>query len=225
MTNSCLPGVLVLAVALALSSCSSDSSASPVSPSAPEVVKLRAPARKVLDGRLNRTVRTAGLTREIGRSGLDRCRRGNDDDKNEEDFSAKCALTLHRAYFWDGDVDAFLDRFRGCPSTVTEIRDYWHEFGGKPEPRNSSHVYDAGDLPEFVCDGVTMGFATSSTRDPHLNSMPGARLWDPDGGMYEPYHWAPEGKPWLKDWMSIRDTNKFLIALEASEDYWLLKSG
>ncbi|GLX02716.1 hypothetical protein [Microtetraspora sp. NBRC 16547] len=225
MTGSYVPGVLALTVALTLSACSSDSSASPVSPSAPEVAKLRVSARQVLNSRLDRTVRTAGLTKRIGRSGLDRCRRGNDDDKNDEHFSAKCALTLYRAYVWNGDVDAFLDRFHGCPSAVAEIRHYWHEFGGKPAPRNGSHPYDAGDLPEFVCDGVTMEFAASSAADLDLESLPGARVWDPDGGMYEPYHWAAEGKPWLNDWVSIRDRGRFLIAMETSQDYWLLKSG
>lgn len=214
--------LLTLTLALMLSACA-PSPPPVISPSSPEVVKLRTEARKVLTAHLDQAVRTAGVTKELGHSGLDRCRRGDDDPKNEEPFSAKCRLSLHWAYAWNGDVNAFLDRFRGCPGAA-ETRDYWREFGGKADPQDGSRTYDVGDLPELVCDEVTIQFGTSTTReDPDLLVIPGAEVWDEDGGMYDPYYWAPEGKPWLAKWKRSRDRHRFLVVMDAAKDYSLVK--
>ncbi|MGP4096513.1 hypothetical protein [Nonomuraea sp. KM90] len=221
--RSALALALALATAAltALLGCSPDPPAI-TSPSAPQIVKLRAAARDSLTDRLDRAARTAGVRRELPRSGLDRCRKGNDDAKNDENFAAKCTLTLNRAYLWNGNVDALLDRFDSCPAEVADVRGYWKEFGGKLRSRGDSHPYDPGDLPELACDGVTMAFA-SSRSEARLDTMPGSQVWDPDGGMYNPYHWAPEGEPWPEAWKRTRGKGRFMIAMTVSEDYWKLE--
>ncbi|MEV4172049.1 hypothetical protein [Nonomuraea sp. NPDC049709] len=137
-------------------------------------------------------------------------------------FAAKCTLTLNRAYLWNGNVDALLDRFDSCPAEVADVRGYWKEFGGKPRSRDDSRPYDPGDLPELACDGVTMAFA-SSRGEGGLDIMPGSQVWDPDGGMYDPYRWAPEGEPWLEAGKRTRGEGRFMIAMTVSEDYWKLE--
>ncbi|MEU8251896.1 hypothetical protein [Nonomuraea sp. NPDC048916] len=221
-----LATTLLSAVALVLSSCAVELAVrSPaITPTASEVAEQRAIARKALAMRLDWTARTGVLTKELGHSGLDRCRRGDDDLKVTEDFSAKCTLTLHRAYLWNGDIDAFLDRFQLCPATA-EIRDYWREYGGKPHPRDADHIYDVGDLPALVCDGVTVEFASSHTEtDPDLTVMPGAELFDDDGGTHKPYYWVPEGTPWLAEWLRVRAEGRYVVAMQVSEDYSVLQS-
>ncbi|MEV4111643.1 hypothetical protein [Nonomuraea sp. NPDC049695] len=209
---------LAFIVSIALAACSSVVEPPLVSPSDPEVKKLRITARQALNDRLDQTVKAAALTKDISRSGLDRCRKGNDDDKNMEDFSSKCMLSLYRAYAWNGDIEALLERLPDCPGTA-EVRDYWREFGGK---RYDNHVYDVGDLPDLDCAGVTMSFTTHA-HDDDLDVLPGAKVWDPDGGMYEPYHWAPEGTPWLDAWLRNQRRYRFLVAMEASKDYAVIK--
>ncbi|WP_162795026.1 hypothetical protein [Nonomuraea lactucae] len=209
---------------LALSSCATESPERRVqsSSSAPDVLAHRAIARKALTLRLDWTVRAAGLRKEVGRGGLDRCRKGDDDPKNAEGVTAKCTLTLHRAYLWNGDITAFLNRFDRCPA-ASEIRGYWREFGGRPDPRERLRTYDVGDLPELMCDGVRIEFATSRMKaDRDLTTMPGATVFDEGGGMYEPYHWAPEGRPWLSRWLKIRRKARYLVAMQVSEEYSVL---
>ncbi|MEV0592998.1 hypothetical protein [Nonomuraea cavernae] len=173
--------------------------------------------------RLDWTARAGQLTKEVGHSGLDRCRRGDDDLKAAEDFSAKCTLTLYRAYSWNGDLDTLLDRFQPCPATAG-IRDHWREFGGKAHPRDASHVYDVGDLPALDCADVTIEFASSHTeKNPDLTVMPGANIHDDAGGSHEPYYWVPEGTPWLTEWLRIRAEGQYLVVMQVSEDYSVLK--
>jgi hypothetical protein len=218
-----LLAMLASLVSITLAACSLEAvPPSLISPSDPEVKKLRSAARQALNGSLDKTVKAAGLTKDISRSGLDRCRKGNDDDKNMEDFSSKCTLSLYRAYAWNGDIEALLDRLSDCPGTA-ELRDYWRDSGGKPHPREENRIYDVGDLPELDCAGVTMEFTTPAHGD-DFDVMPGAKVWDPDGGMYDPYHWALEGTPWLDAWLRNQSKHRFLVAMEASEDYALIKS-
>jgi hypothetical protein len=223
MTKHPLLVMLVSIVSITLAACSSAAEPPLISPSDPEVGKLRIRARQALNSRLNQTVKTAGLTKDISHSGLDRCRKGNDDAKNMEDFSSKCTLSLYRAYAWNGDIEALLDRLPDCPGA--ELRDYWREFGGKPDPQDGPRIYDVGDLPDLDCAGLTMTFTTPAhSKDPDFDVMPGATVWDPDGGMHDPYYWAPEGKPWLDTWLRNQKRYRFLVAMEASNDYALIKS-
>jgi hypothetical protein len=224
MTKHPLLVMLVSIVSITLAACSSAAEPPLISPSDPEVGKLRITARQALNSRLNQTVKTAGLTKDISHSGLDRCRKGNDDAKNMEDFSSKCTLSLYRAYAWNGDIEGLLDRIPDCPGA--ELRDYWREFGGKPDPQDSPRIFDVGDLPDLDCAGLTMTFTTPAhSKDPGFGDvMPGATVWDPDGGMYDPYYWAPEGKPWLDTWLRNQKRYRFLVAMEASKDYALIKS-
>ncbi|GGO83229.1 hypothetical protein GCM10012289_76250 [Nonomuraea cavernae] len=215
-----LATTLLSAVALVLSSCAVELAVrSPtITPMAAEVAEHRAIARKALTMRLDWTARAGQLTRQLGRSGLDRCRRGNE-LKAAEDFAAKCTLTLYRAYTWNGDLDALLDRFQPCPATA-EIRNHWRAFGGKAHPRDGSHIYDIDDLPPLICAGVTIEFASSHTeKDPDLTVMPGANVFDDAGGRHAPYYWVPEGTPWLASWLRVRGEGQYLVAMQVSEDY------
>ncbi|MFD1938701.1 hypothetical protein ACFSKW_45280 [Nonomuraea mangrovi] len=233
MTKLPRHAALMSTVAITLAACSPVAEPQPllVSPSDPKVVEQRTTARQALTSRLDQTVKAARLSKEIGRSGLDRCRRGNDDMKNEEQFASKCTLSLYRAYAWDGKIEVLLDRLRDCPG-VAKVRDYWRDSGGKriqgnPAPWESpDRIYDVGDLPDLECDGVTMEFTTTAhLKDPGLESMLGATLWDPDGGMYGPYYWAPQGKPWLQAWSRHHSRYRFLVAMEASKGYALIRGG
>ncbi|MEV0151586.1 MULTISPECIES: hypothetical protein [unclassified Nonomuraea] len=207
-----------VALALVLTSGTLIPSALPtIPPHAPAVDEHRATARKLLELRLDWAARTGRLAKELGRSGLDRCRRGNDDAKNEEDFAAICVLSLYRAYTWNGDINTFLARFRRCPEAV-EMRAELRESG-----THADRARDVEKVAMIVCDGVTMEFATARTEaSSDLVYMPGASFFDEDGGMYEPYHWAPEGTPWLSEWLKLRQDGRFLVALGVSEEYSVL---
>ncbi|MFI6793894.1 hypothetical protein ACIBG4_41830 [Nonomuraea sp. NPDC050383] len=207
-----------VALALVLTSGTLPPTAPPtIPPHAPAVDEHRATARKLLGLRLDWAARTGRFAKELGRSGLDRCRRGNDDAKNQEDFAAICVLSLYRAYTWNGDVDALLARFRRCPEAV-EKRAELRESGTRAD-----RAPDVEKVTMLVCDGVTMEFATARTEaSSDLMDMPGAGFFDEDGGMYEPYHWAPEGTPWLAEWLKRRQDGRFLVALGVSEEYSVL---
>ncbi|MFG1959436.1 hypothetical protein [Nonomuraea sp. NPDC049028] len=132
-------------------------------PSDGNVAKRRDAARRTVAARLDQARRTAGVTKEISRLTIDRCRRGNDDAMNTEDFLSICSLIQQRAYVWDGEVNGFLDRFPKCDYTPMN-RDDWRKLRGKPAPGDPARTYDAGDLPGLECGAVEIEFATSATR-------------------------------------------------------------
>ncbi|MGI5489348.1 hypothetical protein [Microtetraspora malaysiensis] len=201
-----------------LSACS-DPEPRTIDPSDGNVAKRRDAARRTVAARLDQARRTAGVTKEISRLTIDRCRRGNDDAKNTEDFLSICSLIQQRAYVWDGDVNGFLDRFPKCESTPMN-RDDWRKLHGKPAPEDLTRTFDAGDLPGLECSTVEIEFVTSATPQRDLETIkPGAIIMDPDSGIDDPYHWVVEGKPWLADWLKIRRKNRFLVAMSTIEDY------
>ncbi|WP_157530127.1 hypothetical protein [Microtetraspora niveoalba] len=183
------------------------------------MAKRRDAVRRTVTVRLDQARRTAGVTKEISRLTIDRCRRGNDDAKNTEDFLSICSLIQQRAYVWDGDVNGFLDRFPKCDSTPMN-RDEWRRMHGKPAPVDPARTFDAGDLPGLECSAVEIEFVTSATSRRDLETLkPGAIIMDPESGIDGPYHWVVEGKPWLADWLKIRGKNRFLVAMSTIEDY------
>ncbi|GAA3613868.1 hypothetical protein GCM10022419_118780 [Nonomuraea rosea] len=212
---------MLVAAALAIEGLSACAYSQPrtIDPSDGDVAKRRDAARRTVAARLDHARRTAGVTKEISRLTIDRCRRGNDDAKNTEDFLSICSLIQQRAYVWDGDVNGFLDRFPTCDGTLTN-REKWRKLRGKPAPGDLARTYDAGDLPGLECSAVEIEFVTSATPQLDLETIkPGAIIMDPDSGIDDPYHWVVEGKPWLADWLKIRHKNRFLVAMSTIQDY------
>ncbi|MFI7445575.1 hypothetical protein [Nonomuraea indica] len=105
MTKRPLPALLTCIMSITLTACSSVVEPPLIAPSDPEVGKLRTVARRTLTSSLDRTVKAAGFSEEISRSGIDACRRGNDDSWNSDDFASKCTLSLYRAYAWNGHIE------------------------------------------------------------------------------------------------------------------------